>query len=170
MHGEWVCNDTGAAANDLHIVLQYPAVNPGPITINAPGCPEPTYTYFGASSPEYLNVAAVWSSPCVDPGERVHVSLVAGCTTPTPGCTIPRIACFYWTLDNVLVPSASPAVNPFMCSAAVPTPSPIAIGGSVDVLSPGDESGASMAAWAFVFLALAALGGGALIGYRKVSQ
>ena len=119
-----LCNDTGQAVNDLHIVLGREARNLAPVSANVPGCPEPGYTYSSGGSP-YDRVDIVWQTACIDPGDAVGVYFQANCSTPEPGCYEPYISCFYWTLDGDAVPSASPAINPATCTQpASPTPTP----------------------------------------------
>jgi hypothetical protein len=110
-----ICNDTAGAATDLHVILQR-AANNAPVTSNPPGCPAPSYNYSGGTPPDYTAVDITWSSPCVDQGEAVGLDFIANCVTPQPGCSVPAITCFYWTLNNTPVPSVSPAVNPSTCS------------------------------------------------------
>ena len=128
-----MCNNTGSAASDLHIVLHREAVNAEPLSYgaNPPGCPEPSYTYSGAAAPEYTRVDIDWGVPCVDPGEWVDGSFVANCTTPAPGCGPPSMVCRDWTLDDVPLPTATaaafggrscPVTSPTI--APTPTPSP----------------------------------------------
>jgi hypothetical protein len=119
-----ICNDTGQAASDLHVLIGRPAVNLDAISDNAPGCPEPDYTYGSPYPPAYMSVDIDWGEPCVDAGEFVYVGFVADCMTPTPGCSVPHVACFYWTLAGQPLPSESPAVNPQLCASPPVTPSP----------------------------------------------
>jgi len=118
-----ICNDTGSAASDLHIVLTQEAGNVEPITQNVPGCSAPSHTY-NPSPSGYTSVDVTWDLPCVDPGKYVSVYFVATCSTPQPGCSVPHVACFYWTLSGQPLASASPAVNPARCNIPTPTQSP----------------------------------------------
>jgi len=124
---DWrICNDTGDPANDLHITLNSDTRSLDPVYINAPGCPEPGYTY-NTGAPPYKSIDVVWSSACVDPGEAVFVHFDANCNTISPPCGDVRVDCYYWTLDGQALPSVSPApVNPgISCqNPNTPTPSP----------------------------------------------
>jgi hypothetical protein len=162
-----ICNDTTADANDLHFIVTREVDNADPVSAVIAGCPSPSYTYWGASPPDYVNVAVVWATPCVAPGEYVFVDMVANCVTPQPGCNVPKISCYHWTLDGAALPSASPAVNPPLCAAAIVTPTPVGIGGAVDlVTSATDDSGANLALWGLVAVMLALAASGVLAYHR----
>jgi hypothetical protein len=122
---KYVCNDAGVVANDLHVLLRHAANNTQPLALNPPGCGEPTFRFFGDEAPAYKIVNVVWSEPCVDPGERALVGFVADCTTPEPGCSMPEIECFYWTLEGTLAPRETFAVNPWECGTPLPTAPPV---------------------------------------------
>jgi hypothetical protein len=119
-----ICNDTATAASDLHLFLDHPAANYDPAA-SVSGCPYPAYTHSGADPPYYTVIDINYGTPCIDPGDQVYVFLDAHCVTPQPGCGVPRVNCFYWTLSGQPAPSVSPAVlNPNRCQNPQPVPTP----------------------------------------------
>lgn len=173
-----LCNRTGVAANDLHVLLANPAVNVQPLISVPPACGAPTYEYAGPVPPTYTGVHITWPSACVVPGEAVTVSFNANCTTPQPGCNQPGIVCSYWTLNGTLVPSETPPFTPVpiqnQCAAPFtanpPTPPP-GIGGAVDIVtsSPTESSGANLLLWGLLAGVLV-LAVAAVVAYRRASR
>jgi hypothetical protein len=116
-----ICNDTGQAASDLHVL--FAAASPGTVALaDAPGCPDALVAYESGVPPGYAAINFDWGTSCVDPGEWVNVGFVLECTTPEPGCVKPTLVCAYWTLAGQPVTPSSPAPAG---AAVCPSPSPI---------------------------------------------
>jgi hypothetical protein len=118
------CNDTANVASDLHVVLSRPTSDDLPATVNPDGCPDPSYSMTGVDGEGNYTVDVHWDTACVDPGESVHLTMLAPCSTPEPGCDLPWVDCFNWQVTGLNVPSVSPAANPGTCEPSLVTPTP----------------------------------------------
>ena len=125
-------NDTGTAANDLHVVLAIPqGTSLVPDVVSYPPDCGPATIGYSLSDPGRFTTT--WaSSPCVDPGETVILRFYQfNCTAP---CEPLQLTSMYWTADGApigepcpagtVTPTPSPTPTPCVSCTPTPTPTP----------------------------------------------